>query len=87
MNDALAKKFGLTDTKGGAVVTRVTPKSPADKAMLKVGDVITKVGSKTVNSAEEAAAELAKQDVSKGVRFYVTNAGGARFVFVEPAGN
>ncbi|CAA9414014.1 MAG: HtrA protease/chaperone protein [uncultured Phycisphaerae bacterium] len=71
----------------GAVVAQVTPRSPAFNAGLRPGDVVTKVNDAAVKNAREAAEALAKVDVKQGVRFYVTNATGARFVFVEPAGN
>lgn len=42
----------------GAYVGGVNPGSPADNAGLHVGDVITSVGGRTVNSAEELASAL-----------------------------
>jgi serine protease Do len=84
-NDELVKKFGLgDDTKQGAVVTSVKSNSPAAKAGLRLGDVITRVNNQSVKDANEASALIAKQDLSKGVRFYVVTPTGSRFVFVEP---
>ena len=83
VTDAAIQQFSLSDVKSGAVITKVAPKSPAAKALLRVGDVIAKVGDKTVANAEEATAALAKADVSKGVRLYVTTPGGSRFAFIE----
>ena len=53
-SDELAKQYDLADVKEGAVVTAVERNSPAAKANLFVGDVITKVGNKTVRNAVSA---------------------------------
>ena len=46
----LAKAFGLSDNLKGTIITSITPDSPADKAGLKVGDVVVSINGKTVNS-------------------------------------
>ena len=43
----LAKQFGLSDTKG-ALVAQVNKDSPADKAGIKIGDVIVRFDGKTI---------------------------------------
>ena len=43
----LAKQFGLSDTKG-ALVAQVNKDSPAEKAGIKIGDVIVKFDGKTI---------------------------------------
>ena len=83
LTDELARKFNLGDTKHGAVVTGVDPRSPAAKAEVQAGDVITDVGNRSVASAAEADAALGKADLKKGVRLYVANADGSRFVFMQ----
>ncbi|MBL8246554.1 MAG: Do family serine endopeptidase, partial [Rhodanobacteraceae bacterium] len=50
----LARALGLDEGRG-AVVTQVVPDSPADKARLQAGDVITKIDGKPVGSADELA--------------------------------
>ncbi len=45
----LAKAFGLSDTRG-AVVTRVLPNSPADKAGMKSEDVILEANGKSIDN-------------------------------------
>jgi Do/DeqQ family serine protease len=50
----LAKALGLSQTRG-AVVTQIVPDSPAARAGVRVGDVITQVGDKKVGSAQELA--------------------------------
>ena len=48
----LAKEFGV-DHDGGALVTQVVPKSPADQAGLVSGDTIISVNEKTVTSSAD----------------------------------
>jgi hypothetical protein len=42
------------------------------------------VNKQSVKDAQEATAAIDKQDVSKGVLFYVVTPAGSRFVLVEP---
>ena len=48
----LAKEFGIIQG-SGAIITQVTPNSPAAKAELQPGDVIISVNSKTVHSGSD----------------------------------
>jgi serine protease Do len=57
---ALAKQFGLPENSGGALVADVTPKSPADKAGIKEGDVITELDGKTVKDAQHLRLQVAQ---------------------------
>ncbi len=83
-NEELLGKYGLEEVKeGGAVVTNVTPRSPAAKAGLQPGDLITEIGKNPVANAQDAKEALAKSDSAKGVRLYVTNRDGSRFVFIK----
>ncbi len=52
LNESLAKSFGLADT-NGALVAQVISDSPAEKAGIKAGDVITKIDGKMVAGAAE----------------------------------
>jgi serine protease Do len=52
INDALAKQFHLPD-RHGALVAQVNSGSPADKAGLKSGDVITKFNNQKVENTRE----------------------------------
>jgi serine protease Do len=54
VTDDLAESLGLTDAKG-ALVTEPQSGSPAQKAGLKAGDVITKVDGKAVDNARDLA--------------------------------
>ena len=42
-----------TDRRETILVTRVFPKSPAAKAGLKVGDIVTEIGTKAVHGGDE----------------------------------
>jgi putative serine protease PepD len=44
---------GNADNNGGASVSSVTSGSPAEKAGLKQGDVITKAGDKAIHNADD----------------------------------
>lgn len=83
VTDELAQKYGLGATRQGALVTSVEPRSLAAKAGLQPGDLITRVGNETVNNADDAAAAISKQDVTKGIRLYITNREGSRFIFIQ----
>lgn len=85
LNDDLAQKFGV-ENNGGALVTAVTPRSPAFRAGLRPGDLITKVDKQNVTNAKEAADAIGKGDTGKGVRLYVTSREGSRFVFIKSNG-
>jgi serine protease Do len=83
-NEQLATEYGLGETRQGAVVTEVDPKSAAGKAGLTKGDVITRVVDEDVLTAKQAADAIRKQDATKPIRLYVTNAEGSRFVVIRP---
>lgn len=52
LNPDLASYFGSRDAKG-ALVLDVTDGSPADKAGIRAGDVITRVGDKSIDGADD----------------------------------
>jgi serine protease Do len=85
----LLKKWDLTEINNGAVVTAIEPRSLAAREGIRPGDVITKVGPSEVKNAQEATDALAKADLKKGVRMYVTSKDPesgqllSRFVFVR----
>ena len=79
----LARRFGLDAEQRGAIVSRVVPGSPAARAGIGVGDVITKVGTDAVTNRTEAETAIKSHDVRKGFRMYVMGPRGSRFVFVQ----
>jgi S1-C subfamily serine protease len=72
------------NVKEGAIVLSVTPRSPAEKAGLRVGDVVTQVNGNEVKNAKQAVEEIGKLD-GKPVRLYVSDPLGSHFVLVKPA--
>ena len=83
LSDDLRDRFGIDADVKGALVRQVDPRSPAAKEGIRPGDVITKVGNKSVSSADEAKDALSKADLSKGVRLYVVSKDASRFVFLQ----
>jgi serine protease Do len=83
-NEQLATEYGLGETRQGALVTEVDPKSAAGKAGLSKGDVITRVVDEDVLTAKQAVDAIRKHDPSKPIRLYVSNAEGSRFVVIRP---
>jgi serine protease Do len=84
VTDDLAEQFNLGEQhQPGALVTKVKAKSAAAKAGIVAGDLITRVGNTPVKNATEAG-DLLKHDLKTGVRVFVVNPEGARFVFIEP---
>jgi serine protease Do len=87
--DESLKQYDLGDVKDGAVVTAIERNSPAAKANITVGDVITKVNNKNVKDAQEAYDALKNTDLKKGIRLYVTSRDPgsgqtmSRFVFIR----
>jgi serine protease Do len=79
----LLRRFRLEEGTKGAVVTQVEPRSDAFTAGLRQGDVITRVNGTDVANVEEAQEAIKTGDAKKGIRLYVTNADGSRFVLVK----
>lgn len=87
-NDELLERFGMgTNAAQGAIVTNVAAGSPAQRAGIREGDIITRIGNEKVKTAQSAAAALSKNDLTKGVRLYVASKDGDRFVFVKSSGS
>ena len=57
----------------GAVIIDIDPKSPAAKADLHKGDVITRVFNTEVHNAKDAADALKKADQTKPIRLTVVD--------------
>ena len=83
LNSEMALKLGYGEDAKGAVVTALTPGSPAAAAGIQSGDVIIEVGRTKIESANDFRTALGERDLSKGVRMRVMRDQAARFVFVK----
>jgi serine protease Do len=83
-DEKLAEQYNLGETRQGALVTDVEPKSAAAKAGMQKGDVITRVFDQDVLTAKQAAEAIKKLGNGKPIRLYVANSEGSRFVVVKP---
>ena len=68
-------KFFHMDKAVGAVVTQVTPDSPAAKAGLKVGDVITQIDGRPVNDAGELQVEVGQKAPGTAIKLGIQRDG------------
>lgn len=64
VSPTLAKSYGLKDTYG-ALVTSVVADSPADKAGLKKGDLITDIGGERLESSRLLSRRIADAEIDK----------------------
>jgi S1-C subfamily serine protease len=69
VGDQLATYFGV---KGGVLVTSVEMDSPAGRAGLKAGDVITSINSRTVNEPSDVLEEVRRADAGGPLAITVT---------------
>lgn len=83
LTDDMAVLLGM-ESGGGAVVTGVEPGSPAAIAQVEVGDVITGVGDKPVNSREEIVRELSRSNASSGVMLQITRGDDQTYAIISP---
>ncbi len=83
-NSREAEELGV-DTDEGVVIVELRRGGPAERAGLRVGDVIVKVGRTSVNTPSEFKRLTdAAKEAGKPVVFLVKNASGSRFVPIKP---
>jgi serine protease Do len=78
----VAQQLGISGA-SGVVITGVEDGSPADKAELAPGMVITQVGRKAVKSVAEFEAEAKNASPEKGILLLVRSTEGSRFVVLK----
>ncbi len=83
LSDDLRNRYGIESSVKGAIVREVDPKGPAAREGIRPGDVITKVGSQSVNNAKDAKEAIKAGDITKGIRLYVVGRDASRFVFIQ----
>ncbi|MCT8987751.1 Do family serine endopeptidase DegQ [Shewanella phaeophyticola] len=74
LDNELAKAFGL-DTQHGGFVNEVMPKSAADKAGLKAGDIIVSINGRSIKSFQELRAKVATMGAGAEVEFGIIRDG------------
>jgi serine protease Do len=78
----LSQYYGLKDQKG-VLVTQVFPGDPADKAGLKVKDIITAIDGKPVTTGRELSAAVASMPVGKDVPVKIVRDGKEQMLTVH----
>ncbi len=78
----LGEYFGVTDGKG-ALITEVLEDTPAEKAGLKVGDVVVAVNDETVESPGDVSSELRGKDRGEQVELTIIRDKNRQKVTVE----
>lgn len=86
MSKQLADYFGLKNGKG-ALITEVVEDSPAEKAGLKAGDVITKIGDETVGDYADVKEIVSGSDKGDQLSFIIVRNKKTQSVKVEVAEN
>ena len=82
LDKELARAFGVKN-KEGALVANVQPDSPADKAGLKAGDVIIKMGKKKLKNARQIYTDVATLKPGQIVRFVILRDGRKKTLSVK----
>ena len=75
LTDQLGEYFGAPDNQG-ILITEVEKESSAEKAGFKAGDVITKVGKKTVRDLDDIWDEVGKYKEGEKINFGILRKGG-----------
>lgn len=74
IDKSLAESLGMDNSKG-SLITSVSPDSPADKAGLQAGDVITAFNSKAVNTVNELPVIVGNTPIGAKVPVAIVRAG------------
>ena len=82
LNEQLGEYFGVPNNEG-VLVEKVERESTAEKAGFKAGDVIVRVGNKTVGEVEKVQRELRKYDEGDKVDFEIMRKGAKKALSVE----
>ncbi len=83
LDEAVAEQLGMADAEG-VVITAVKPGSPADRAGLATGMVVTQANRRQVSSVDELTDAVEDADPEQGVLLLVRTNAGSRFVIVRP---
>jgi len=70
----LSKAFGINTYKG-AIITRVTKGSPADKAGIKIGDVVTKINNENIENASSMRNKIGLLKINSSITMEINRKG------------
>jgi S1-C subfamily serine protease len=73
MNDELAQQWGYEPGTRGALILQVLDGSPADRAGLSAGDLITSAQGRAIAEAGALREMLRPEAMRRGLRLLVTN--------------
>lgn len=82
LNEQLGEYFGAPNNEG-VLVEEVERESTAEKAGFKAGDIITRIGNRTVDEVEKVQKELRKYDEGDKATFEVMRKGVKKELIVE----
>ena len=85
LSPALAKQFGLDSKTKGVLCNEVLPGSPADKAGLKSGDIITSFNDQPVVNVPAFRLNVAASDIGKSYKLTYLRDGQERTTTITPA--
>lgn len=84
LNPELAEAFGLS-RQTGAIISKILPDSPADKAGLKTGDIVTHIDGKRVRNAADVKNRIGLLNVGDVITFDILRDGKTKTVKAEIA--
>ncbi len=83
INEKIAAYYNLPVDKG-ALIIEVAPRSPAYKAGIRVGDIITGIGETPINSADDLKKEISRRRIGEEIEVHTIRAGRKGIVTIIP---
>jgi serine protease Do len=78
-----AQRYGVDDSQGGVLVTRVNPSSLAARAGIRPGDIIISVDGTRIMSPSDFSNAIQNHGEKRGIRFQIMRSGVKQFVFLR----
>lgn len=83
INEKIAAYYNLPVDRG-ALIIEVVPRSPAYRAGIRVGDIITEVDEIPINSADDLKKEISKKRIGEEIGIHIIRAGRRGIVTIVP---
>ncbi|MEA1881761.1 MAG: PDZ domain-containing protein, partial [Candidatus Marinimicrobia bacterium] len=80
---SLMREYNISTSEEGVIVTNVSPVSVAAEAGIRIGDLITRVGTKKCNSPADFAALIKETQNKNMVMLHLKREGVARYMTLE----